>query len=56
VLPTLPPATAVLARARLREARGDRRGAVRLLARARRRQPHDRVLTAVAAAAGAGAP
>ncbi|MFN9442320.1 MAG: hypothetical protein ACK6DH_08600 [Planctomycetota bacterium] len=51
-LPDLPAATAALARARLREARGDRRGAVRLLARAQRRRPRDRVLAAVARAAG----
>jgi hypothetical protein len=55
-LPTLPPATAALARARLREARGDRRGALRVLARARRRRPRDAVLAAAAAAAGDPAP
>lgn len=51
-LPGLPPATGALARARLREARGDRRGALRVLARARQRRPRDAVLAAVARAAG----
>lgn len=47
----LPRATAALARARLREARGDRPGAVRALLRALRRAPHDATLRAAATAA-----
>jgi len=51
-LARLPAATSALARVRLREARGDRAGAVRLLRRALARAPRDRRLRAAATAAG----
>ncbi|MBM3974558.1 MAG: hypothetical protein FJ301_10715 [Planctomycetes bacterium] len=51
-LAALPAATSALARARLREARGDRVGAVRLLRRALARRPRDLALRAAATAAG----